>query len=167
MNIACRAKLMLVVASFALPSAAVAQDSTSAAPWLSAFSVGFPALEGELALMAFTIGGNFTKIRPGALSPDISIGTMPIALSLGVLAWGARAGLALPMQASNNTFIVPSAGLSTIGVVGLGDGGGAIGTNVGLAMISRTGARIGVTWHRFGDGDEPVILLELGVGRIR
>jgi hypothetical protein len=164
MNIACRAKIMLIAATLAVPSAAVAQDTTRAAPWLSAFSVGFPAVEGDLALMAFTLGANFTKIRVGSLSPDFSFGTMPWALSMGVLAWGARAGLALPMQSGKNTFIVPSAGLSTLGVMGMG---GTIGTNAGVAIASRTGARVGVTWHRFGDNGEGAVLLEMGVGRIR
>ena len=164
MHIIRRAKLMLVVASLALPSAAVvAQDTTRAAPWLAAFSVGFPAVEGDLALVAFTVGANFTKIRVGSLSPDFSFGTMPWALSMGALAWGGRAGLALPMQSGENTFIVPSAGLSTIGIMGMG---AAIGTNAGIAIVSRTGARVGVTWHRFGDNGEGAILLELGVGRI-
>ena len=166
MNARCRRTFVAIAAAIALPSTAPAQDTTRAAPWLSAISVGFPALDGEMALMAFTIGGNFTKIRPGALSPDFSFGTMPIALSMGMLAWGARAGVALPLQSSTNAFVMPSAGLSMIGVAGP-DGGGAIGTNVGLALVSRTGARIGVTWHRFGDGEEGVVLLEIGVGRVR
>jgi hypothetical protein len=71
------------------------------------------------------------------------------------------------MQSGDNSFIVPSAGVSAIGVMGIyGDGGTAIGSNVGVAIASRNGMRLGVTWHRF-DGEEGVVLLEMGVGRIR
>lgn len=165
MNIVRRATMVLIAASMVFPSAGLAQDTTRAAPWLAAFSVGFPSVEGELFPGAFTIGGNFTRIRPGKLSPDFSFGTVPRALKFGVLAWGARAGLALPIQSGRNTFIVPSAGLSTIGALGADEG--IMGTNTGIAIACRTGVRAGVTWHRFWDNRGSALLVEMGIGRIR
>lgn len=142
-----------------LPSVSMAQDSTKRVPWLGVLSVGFP----HMAPMLFTIGGNFTRLRPGALSPDFSIGTIPFALVGGVMNVGARAGLALPMQFSTGGVFLPSAGFSTFAAMGAG----VFGTNVGLALATKKGTRAGLTWHRFPDSDLGVVLLEIGVGRIK
>jgi hypothetical protein len=156
---------VLLIATL-FPAVASAQDTTERDPWLSAFSVGFPSFEGDMSLMLFTVGGNFTKMGPGKLSPDFSIGTMPYALSFGVIPWAVRGGVALPMQPSENVFIIPSAGLSAVAAVGAGGGGAIGGTNLGFAIATRSGARVGITWHRFSDAGT-IMLLEFGVGRIR
>lgn len=148
------------------PARASAQDSTKRDPWLSTLSIGFPSIEGDMETLLFTVGGNFTKIGAGKLGPDFSFGTMPYALSFGVIPWAARGGVALPMQASESVLLIPSAGLSTVGAFGAGGGGAIGGTNLGIALATRTGTRVGITWHRFSDF-ETILLLEIGVGRIR
>lgn len=142
------------------------QDSAAGGnPWLAAFSVGLPVVDGETSLMLFTIGANFTGMRPGVLSPDLGIGTMPYAVLFGLVPVGIRAGAALPMQATPDLFIVPSAGVSLLGSLGAFSGG-VRGINAGLALVTRTGTRFGLTWHRFSE-TERVMLLEIGVGRLR
>lgn len=137
-----------------------AQDSTAQRDqWMSALSFGLPVVDGQTSPILFTVGGNFTKIRPGTLSPDFSVGTMPFALAFGVIGWGARTGLALPMQVSSRLYILPSAGLSMIGVTP-GQASFA-GLNTGIALVMTTGTRLGITWHRLWE-TEGVILVEFG-----
>jgi hypothetical protein len=148
-----------------IPVTAHSQDSTGKAPWLSTLSVGFPSFEGEMSLMLFTVGGNFTKIRPGTITPDFSIGTMPYVLAYGVIPVAARAGVALPMETKSGLLILPSAGLSAVVLAAGDDGASLLGRNFGIALASRKGSRFGVTWHQF-EG-ETIMLLEIGVGRLR
>ena len=164
-RLARRSMLALLLAAL-WPAVSSGQDSSKKDPWLSAFSVGLPSVDGDSELMLFTVGGNFTKIGAGKLGPDFSFGTMPYALSFGVIPWAARGGVALPMQASESVLLIPSAGLSTVGAFGAGGGGAVGGTNLGIALATRTGARVGITWHRFSDF-ETIMLLEVGVGRIK
>lgn len=83
---------------------------------------------------------------------------------------GFRGGVALPLLLAPGTWLLPSTGVSLIGGAGAGGGGGAIGYNAGVAAaafgISRTGLRIGITWHRFQDLQGTVWLVELGFVRI-
>ena len=149
-----------------------AQGSTRPGPrgWLVGGSVGVPMIDGEAVPDLFTIGMNWTQLRPGRLGADFSLGVMPRALTEGVVAGGARGGVALPLALSTGVLVLPSAGVSLLG--GAGGGGGAvpIGFNAGLAAVIRgpgsAGLRTGLTWHRFGDAESAVWLWEVGLVRV-
>ncbi len=149
-----------------------AQDSSSAPPsrWMVGGSVGAIGYGGDFAPLEYTtLGMHFTQVRPGALGADFSIGIIPRVLADGFLLAGARAGLALPLALAPNVLLLPSAGLTLIGGLGAGGGGGTWGSNVGAATVfgsGSTGFRTGVTWHRLSDGGDGIWLLEFGVATI-
>ena len=149
-----------------------AQDSTSAprSRWMVGGSLGMLRYGGAFApLELTTIGMHFTQLRPGALGADFSIGIVPRALAEGFLLSGARGGVALPLALAPNVIVLPSAGVTLIGGVGAGGGGGTWGTNLGAAAVfgsGSTGFRTGVTWHRLNDSTDGIWLLEFGVVKI-
>lgn len=149
-----------------------AQDSTSSSPsrWMVGGSLGRIRYGGEFAPLEYTtLGMHFTQVRPGALGADFSIGIVPRVLADGFLLSGARGGLALPFALAPNILLLPSAGLTLIGGLGAGGGGGTWGSNLGAAAVfgsGSTGMRTGVTWHRLSDGGESIWLLEFGVAKI-
>lgn len=149
-------------------SPARAADTLSQAHggWLIGGSFGVPGYGSEIIAEAFTIGVHWTRVRPGQLGADISLGTIPRTLGEGVAVVGLRAGVALPLLLQQGTWLLPSTGVSLIGGAGSGGGGGAMGFNVGVAAAafgtSRTGLRIGITWHRFQDTEGAIWLAEVG-----
>ena len=130
--------------------------------WAVGASVGFLN-----SVQSSTLGLNLTQLRPGRLGGDFSIGTMPRVLVEGVVPLGARAGLALPVILDSRVLLVPSAGVSALGVASSSGGGGTVGLNAGMAvMVFGTGSlglRTGVTFHEFGDIRSRICLLEFGV----
>src|SRR4029453_9621170 len=112
---------------------------------------GVPAYEGDALTEMFTIGVHWTQLRPGRLGADFSLGTMPRTLAEGVAVVGARGGVAFPLALSSGGVVLPSAGVSFVGGVGAGGGGGTTGLNAGIAAVifgaSSVGLRTGVTWH--------------------
>lgn len=145
-----------------------AQTPTEAHPsaWLIGASVGVPGYGSDLEPELFTVGAHATRVEPGRLGGDFAVGTMPRFLVEGVLPLGARAGLVLPLELSENLLLVPSGGASMIAALGGGGGLAELGLNVGAAALvlseGSTGLRAGITWHRFRDLDGAVWLLELG-----
>ena len=153
----------VLVATLLASSPARSQDSASReAPWHTAVSFGLPTFNGELGWPLFTVGANFTRMANGVLSPDFSIGTVPLALSFGMLPIGMRGGLALPMRATSGMYVVPSAGFSMITAFGAT----VTGVNAGIALVSNKGERVGITWHRFSEF-ETFMLIEVGGGPFR
>jgi len=151
--------------------AAVAQDTTTAPPsyWLAGASLGMPGSEGDFAPELMTIGTHLTRARPGRLGPDFSIGTMPYALAAGMAVVGVRAGLVLPLRVGPGVMLLPSGGLSFVGV-STGMGAGALaGFNLGGSAIFESpgpvGMRAGITWHRFQESRTGIWLVELGIVR--
>ena len=146
-----------------------AQDSSSVprSDWMVGGSLGTLRYNGEFApLELTTIGMHFTRVRAGRLGPDLSIGVMPRVLTQGFLLAGGRAGVALPLALAPNVLLLPSAGLTLVGGLGAGGGGGTWGTNLGAAAVFGPGSlgfRTGVTWHRLNDSADGIWLLELGV----
>ncbi|MGH7445809.1 MAG: hypothetical protein ACREKM_13075 [Longimicrobiales bacterium] len=134
--------------------------------WLVGGSLGVPGC-GVLPLPGlFTVAFHGTAAVPGQVGPDFFVGTMPRALFEGVVLFGARAGLALPVALSSKLLVLPSAGLSLLGGFDNGTAGGQPGFNAGIAAVVSgsmpTGFRTGVTWHRFRGLYETVWLLEVG-----
>ena len=84
---------VLAAPLLASPAPASAQNSPSgegsATPgprgWLVGASVGVPLVDGAAIPDLFTIGINWTQLRPGRLGADFSLGTMPRALTEGVI----------------------------------------------------------------------------------
>ena len=153
----------------------VVQDTATAAPdttllqrgvWMNGGSVGLPAVGLEVGPELFTIGFHRTRVRLGHPSSDFSIGIMPRFLADGLIAMGARAGLALPLplSLSENALLLPAAGVSFIGVTGVGGGNALAGLNAGVAALmldeEMAGVRVGITLHRFRELN--VWLLEFG-----
>ncbi len=163
--------LPFALAAQAPPPPAPSADSAGAAPggWLFGASVGVPGYEGEAVPELFTVGVHWTQLRPGRPGVDLAIGTMPRVLAEGFAAVGARAGVALPLALSRGAVLLPSAGVSLLGGVGAGGGGGTTGLNAGVAAVlgpaGGAGLRTGVTWHRFGEAGGGLWLVEVGVVR--
>jgi hypothetical protein len=136
--------------------------------WVIGASVGLPGTGAQAAeLTYFTIGVHWTDVHPGRLGADLSVGTIPRAFVEGLVVFGLRAGVALPLLVTRNVLVLPSGGVSLVGIVGPGGGGGTGGFNTGVAAVffgsSSLGFRTGVTWHRFQDAPRSVWLLELGI----
>src|SRR5688500_11317504 len=140
-----------------------AQD-TAAKPkdtWSSAFTVGIPGIGMQTLPAPFVVtGAHFTDLNSGKLSGDFAIGVAPVFLLAGGMILEARGGVALPMQMTPTSFIVPSAGGTLLTLLG-GEGSLALpGGNLGLSLLltnpDGSGARIGVTWHRLAGLEESV-----------
>lgn len=162
--------LSIASAAAALAAPASAQDSLAQPRdrWTTAFTVGVPGAGAEPVQVSI-VGLQFTNLDPGSLSGDFAIGIAPVVLAYGALAFGVRAGTALPMQMTPTSFIVPSAGASIIGAVGGGGSAMLPGGNVGLSLVragpSGAGVRFGVTWHKFVGAElsDAIWLAEFGV----
>jgi hypothetical protein len=161
--------LAYTLIAFPVSSTLSAQDSSRVRDrqWLNGFSVGVPGYGQEAEPALFTAGANFTQFRPFRPSADFSFGTMPRALTEGVMVLGVRAGVAVPLALSPGVFILPSGGVSLIGAAA-GDGGGAAaGVNGGLAAVflgkNGPGLRVGMTWHKFQETRGALWLLEIGI----
>ena len=134
--------------------------------WLAGVSLGLPGYRSTTAPSLMTVAFNVSQLRPGHIGPDLSIGTMPSLLPEGAVPFFARAGFALPFEAAPSVLVLPSAGLTVVGVSGP-DGSGAIpGLNVGLATVAYSGTvglRTGITLHSFPGARGAIWLLEVGV----
>src|SRR5262245_49027479 len=166
--------LLLSIAGAASPQSPASQPD-SAKPdsakrvrhWVVGMSLGVPGYGNEAAPMLTTVGVHGTEYRPGRVGGDFSVGTMPAAISFGVVPLGVRMGIAVPLENRQAGFaVVPSAGTSILGVFSPGgEGDWTIGLNAGLATIIWSGSvgfRSGVTVHQFAHVERPVWLLELG-----
>src|SRR5206468_7631732 len=92
-------------------------------------------------------------------------GTMPYILSYGVLPLGLRLGVALPVSVAPHLLLIPSTGMSLIGAIGPGGGGGVAGVNAGASAVfhvAQAGLKTSLTLHRFSDTQGPVWLFEVG-----
>jgi hypothetical protein len=159
-----RAHVLTLLLSLVIGVRADAQDSTKIG-WMTGISLGVPGYRHEAIPQAFTFGGNFTRVHPGHLGPDFSIGTMPIAIGFGIVPVGARAGLALPLAVAPHLLVIPSAGASAIAALSPGPAGGLAGLNAGIATVVHAGGggvRAGITWHGFANMQGAVWLIEFG-----
>ena len=163
----CRTAVLLWSAFFGRAVHAQEGVAGQADTWVTAFTFGLPGYRSQTEAELFTFGIQVTQLRPNSLSGDFAIGTMPRALVEGLGVVGMRGGAALPMRLSPNAFLIPSVGVSLIGVMTEGGGGGATGANAGFSIVSCPerggGVRAGITWHRFADLEGPVWLLEVGI----
>lgn len=165
----CAALLLAWVSASSL----AAQDTTDVAPsaWVVGGSIGVPVFATRPELELFTIGGHGTRVQPGRIGADVFVGTMPRIVVAGGLPIGARAGVVLPLPVSDDVLLLPSGGVSLIGVVSRGGGGTLSGVNLGVAALrmrpGRTGFRAGVTWNRFRGVNGGVWLVEVGLVRRR
>lgn len=162
---------LLITSHLVSPVKLFAQDSLEAKriDWLLGASVGVPSYDGEMAAELLTLGVHFTQFRVNRLGADLSLGTVPRLLGNGVVTFGARVGVALPLAVAPRVLLLPSGGLSLLGGFGAGGGGGTSGLNAGVAAVllrgNAIGFRTGVTWHRFRDADGALLLWEVGFVR--
>ena len=135
--------------------------------WIFGPSIGMPTAGGEVSSELITVGFNLTRLDPGHLGADLSLGTLPRAVAAGVLAYGFRGDAAYPVSVSPNMLLYPAAGLSMVGVGSSDGGGGLVGINEGLAAVfygnAPIGLRIGVTAHQFLGATASIFLIEVGV----
>jgi hypothetical protein len=150
---------------------ALAQDTTASvgAGTLVTYTVGVPGWRSEVLAELFTLGVHVGSARPNRLSPEVAFGVAPRVLVAGALAYGVRPGLAVPIAPTPHLLVVPSAGISIVGVAAQGGGEALIGASGGLAFVilpkTASGLRVGMTWHAFHDASEALWLLEFGVVR--
>ena len=157
----------IVAAIFALP--ALAQDTTATPrdSWSSAFTVGIPGIGMQSLPAPFVVtGAHFTDLNPSKLSGDLAIGVAPAMFLMGGMILEARGGVALPMQMTPTSFLVPSAGGTLLTFLGPDAGLALPGGNMGLSLLltnpDGSGVRFGVTWHRLAGLEESVWLAEFG-----
>jgi hypothetical protein len=135
--------------------------------WIFGPSIGVPTAVGEVSPELITVGFNLTRLDPGHLGADLSLGTLPRALVAGFVAFGIRGDAAYPVSVSSNMLLYPAAGLSMVGVGSSDGGGGLVGINEGLAAVfygnAPIGLRIGVTAHQFLGTTRSIFLLEAGL----
>lgn len=154
--------------SVSAPDSTARRDSTLLRRdgWIVGPSVGMPTANGNVMPELLTVGINFTRLSPGRLGPDLSLGTLPRALVYGAAAFGFRADAAYPVSVSPHLLVFPATGLSVIGAMGAGGGASLTGINAGMAAVfygeSSTGLRVGVTAHQFSEMTTPIVLIELG-----
>jgi hypothetical protein len=152
----------------ALGSPVRAQDTAivKPEPWIFAFTFGLPGYGSDMVPEALTLGIQVTQLRPNRLSADVALGTMPRALAEGFVVMGLRGGVAVPLRLSDEAYLLPSAGISALGVANE-TGGGVLGVNTGLSVVlgrdGRDGVRVGMTWHKFQEVRGAVWLLEFGI----
>jgi hypothetical protein len=168
-----RAIFVLAVCVTAARAGAQAAPADSAASktggWMIGTSLGVPSYRSEVVPELITFGVSFTQLRPNHIGPDISIGTMPYVLSMGVVPFGFRGGVALPLTVAPHLLLIPSGGVSAVGVIGPGGGGGLIGANGGVSAIAYGGGiglRAGVTLHGFEGTQGTYMLFELGFASV-
>jgi hypothetical protein len=156
--------LSLLIAKVGAGAQAAVDDDDHG--WLTGVLLGLPGYKGEVEPRLFTIGAQFTQVRKGRPGTDIAIGTMPYVMSAGVIPLGMRLGVTVPMLPASRLLVLPSVGLSLVGVVGPGGGAGIGGPNAGLATVLLAtpsfGLRTGVTFHGFTDVRGAVWLAEVG-----
>jgi hypothetical protein len=130
--------------------------------------MGMPGYGKEFAPELFTIGMNVTQLTAGRLGADFSVGTMPRALMSGAGVIGLRFGGVLPAALARDVVLLPSAGLSLLGIAGEGIATGFAGVNAGLAAVlwtGPTGVRTGITLHHFDQARGVIWLIEFGLVR--
>ncbi|HEY2378270.1 MAG TPA: hypothetical protein VGH98_19995 [Gemmatimonadaceae bacterium] len=164
------ARVLVVLLLGAAPLQAQTPPDTAAnapAEWLIGMSLGFPGVRSQIVPELFTFGLNFTQVCSGRIGGDIAFGTMPWLFANGIIAFGFRGDVTVPLVRPH-FILLPSAGVSAIGAFtpgGGGGGGGVAGLNAGIAAVVHShgvGLRTGVTVHKFFGLDTPVWLLEVG-----
>lgn len=164
----CRGMAAALLLAVSWAGAAHGQETSDAETdrWLVGGSIGVPGYGGDVEPSLFTIAVHGARVRRGRIGPEVFVGTMPRALFEGVLAVGARSGLAWAVPVSENVLLMPSGGVSFVGGIGPGGGGAELGVNVGLSAAavenSSGGFRVGITWHTFPGLGGSLWLLEFG-----
>jgi hypothetical protein len=111
---------------------------------------------------------NATYVR-SVIGPDISVGVAPYAVYQGLVAFGARAGIAAPIHVTRYFILAPSAGFSILGFGDTVNGDVTGGWNAGAAAMilaqddQTTGLRVGMTWHYFQSTGPAIWLFEIGI----
>jgi hypothetical protein len=162
----CAAALLLAGVA---PVATQGPEPTPRAGWVIGGALGAVGPEGLVYPMRVTVGAQWTQLRPGRLGADLAAGTAPNMILMG-LVW-ARAGATLPVALTPDVFLLPTAGVSGVGILLPGADPPAVGLNSGIsamAFVNRSLAvRTGVTAHRLLGVDGTVWLAEVGLMRTR
>jgi hypothetical protein len=151
---------LLLLALLVSPRASAAQ----LAKW---FELGLPAVSPNEARVEFLILG----FRAGSLKPlvpgiDCSIVTLPVALTQGILVFGAGLDVAFPIRFGGAT-LIPRVGGSALIEGSAWQGGAEVttGYNAGVGLVGRTSATTGVrldVTHHWLEGNLRVTIVTLG-----
>ena len=151
-------------------------DSTETGSWMIGGTIMIPQVSGMSGAEFTTVGFTVSPPRPNRLGPELAFVVVPYALGFGVVAGAVRANVGVPIQLGQHMLLVPSAGLTFIGGLGSGVGGGSKGVNGTLAVVffadsapasgTSIGLRAALAVHQFGDGAQGQLrMFELGIVR--
>ena len=135
-----------------------------------------PQVSGRSGAEFTAVGLTVSPARPNRLGAELAFVVVPYALGFGVVAGAVRANIGLPIRLGPNMLLVPSAGLTLLGALGSGVGGGRRGVNGTVALVyvfdstqasaSSIGLRAALAFHRFGSSDDGGIrMFEIGIVR--
>jgi hypothetical protein len=170
----CQVILQIILPMLIAFGAASAQDSTAtrSSGWLIGGSVAVPGASTEAFYPLTMVGVRATQLRPGRPGVDLELMTAPYPFALGIANLVGRAGVALPLRVMPGVLLLPAAGVTAAGAASVSEeGAGALfGLNAGMSVLltgsGSSGLRAGITWHHFGESDEPVWMMELGWGTL-
>ena len=171
----------LAFAASTVSTAACAQemtstDSTKSRSSMIGGTIMIPQVSGRSGAEFTAVGLTVSPARPNRLGAELAFVVVPYALGFGVVAGAVRANIGLPIRLGPNMLLVPSAGLTLLGALGSGVGGGRRGVNGTVALVygfdstqasaSSIGLRAALAFHRFGSSDDGGIrMFEIGIVR--
>lgn len=161
------------------PANAGAQHDSTASPsqrnWIAGGTAMFPGGMRSADASVLGLGITATSARPNRIGPDFAVVAFPRGLQAGALVGGIRANIGIPITLGPNVTVVPSAGVSLVGAIGVIGGGGLAGWNSSVSLLlfatprtdaaSSTGLRIAMAGHQFFGAGEGVRFLEVGFVR--
>ena len=140
-------------------------------------TIMIPQVSGGSGAEFTAVGLTVSPARPNRLGAELAFVIVPYALGFGVVAGAVRANIGLPIRLGPNMLLVPSAGLTLLGALGSGVGGGSRGVNGTVALVyvfdanpasASIGVRAALAVHQFGSGQEGALrMFELGIVRWR
>lgn len=139
-------------------------------------TIMIPQVSGGSGAAFTTVGLTVSPAQPNRLGPELAFVVVPYGLAFGVVAGAVRANIGVPIQLGQHMLLVPSAGLTFIGGLGPGVGGGSKGVNGTLALVyfadsepgsgPSIGLRAALAVHQFGGGEQGALrMFELGIVR--
>jgi len=153
-----------------LTTALLVSARAGAAQVAKSLDIGFPfAASGETSALAVQVGFRVASITPLVPGVDFSIATMPVALTLGLAVLSSDLDVTYPIPLGTGAILTPRVGGSALvaGLLGPQEGGfgGAVGYNMGVGLVGRTGpttaVRLDFTHRRFS-GDFAVSSATIG-----
>jgi hypothetical protein len=162
---------LLLLAMVPAPVDAQQTQATSPDGWLVGGSLGMPGAGVEPFFPLVMVGVEATRLQPGSVGLDAALFTAPAALAFGLGNAAARIGLTVPVMSADHFIVIPTVGITAMGVASPEDQFGMAGAHAGLSAVMLNdggrGVRVGMTWHRFIGADQSLWLFEIGMVKLR